>query len=261
MVAVLALGLVGCGGNVGTDGSAPGGATPGAAASEEGSVNAWVEFGAFEKPAEFAGDPALPGPATIAVPDAGTLVLDASAFLPGEDIMQQVYTTSYDESVPMIIGVVQSWTPGAGREVAGYATTVLGIEVASGTAELRTMTRVYLGEPHTMELAGRSDLGVVAVAVEGVLDQESPDTIRRTLGIDAARGTHVWSMDGGYPGYGEGTARLFHAAARDGCAERVDRYHVGSGRILEVDEYPGAADLDPAKAAETGGCVRAIDTP
>lgn len=254
---MLGVALAGCAGA--QTSSSPSSSPSPSPSPSAGDAGPWVEFGAFQKPAAFADQPALPGPANITVPDAGVLLLDASAFLPGEEIMQQVYTTSYNENEPIVIGVVQSWAPTAGREVEGYATTVLGIDVMGGSAELISKTRVYMGEPHTMELAGTSELGVVSVAVEGVLDDENPEPIRRTLGVDAARGTHVWSMDGGYPVYGEGTAQLFHATARDACAERVERYHVGSGRILEADEYPGAAELDPAKSAKSGGCVRASD--
>lgn len=232
--AVFAAGLGGC---AASDPAPTPSASPGAD---------WVPFGVFSKPAEFVEEPALPGPADIEVPEVGIVHLDAADFLPDEEISAQVFTTTTNESVPMIVGVVRSWTPGGGRELPGHATTVLGIDVTSGEAVLRSKVRAYLGKPHTSELAGRSDLGVVAVAVEGAIDEGDPRVIRRTVGIDAARGTHVWSLDGGYPGYGEDTARLLHASSRDACAERVERYHVGSGRIVAVDEVP---------EGEAGGAV------
>lgn len=170
--------------------------------------------------AESATDPTLPGPTEIQVPGVGTVRLDAAQLLPDEQVSQEAYTYSFDEDEPIIVALVHSRAPAEGRQLAG---------------------------------TGSTELGVVAVSVEGPLEPGDVTVIRRTVGVDAARGTHVWRLEGGYPEFGVGEALLFQSPARDACAERVETYHVGSGRILSVADYSGSLAEAGSECRRTSG--------
>lgn len=241
--ALLATGLI-----VGCSATGRGSLAPGE------SAGTWVEFGPFEKPEMFAEEQALPGPVDISVPGEGVVHLDATELLPGHQVGKEFYAATYNEDEPIVIGVVSSWTPAEGRHPEGYATTVLGIAVTGtgGEPQLRTRTRVFLGEKHTAALAGTSDLGVAAVALEGPLLVDDPTVIRRTIGVDAARGTEVWWKEGGYPEYGQDTAKFFTVDSASGCVTAAEEYTVASG--ITVGTEPPAPQ--PGE-----GCLKAPIAP
>ncbi len=210
-------------------------AEPGPSASAPRSMSGepeWVPFGPFERASAFAGTPGLPGPAEISVPGVGVVRLDAAELLPDERIESQIYSYTFDEKDPMVAGLVQfRETDPDGTE--RYVTHALGIS-ATREPRVATRTQVFSGAPHTSELAGTSELGVIAVFLEGEL-RSGEGVIQQLAGIDVARGTWVWAKEGGYPVYGEGTAQFYAAAERHGCVESVEEFEVGSGRTIATD--------------------------
>ncbi|ROR95680.1 hypothetical protein EDD28_0242 [Salana multivorans] len=207
----------------------------GPGSTPSGRSGEWVAFGPFEKPAELRDEPGLPGPATVRIPGAGTARLDAATLLPGETVVSEVYAVTLNEQVPMLAGIVQVIGPDDAEGDATLVTVALGIG-AEPSPRVLTRTTLFAGPAHTSELAAVSDLGVVAVLVEGELQPGEPATTR-TIGVDVARGTQVWWKDGGYVAYGEQEATRYVAAARDACVESVEEFAVASGRTLTTRTY------------------------
>lgn len=208
--------------------------------------NGWVAFGPFERPEATAASPVLVGPSEIRVPDGGVVRLDASELLPDERIEAESYTFTYDERDPMIAGIVQY--RGVGDDGAEQSITqVLGI-TPTVDPEVVTRTRAYAGAPHASELAGTSELGVVAVFLEGEL-RPGEGVMQQLAGIDVARGTWVWAKEDLFPVYGEGRAEAYTAEEREGCATSVEAYDVATGNAIpKEDEWDGG----PAGS----GCLR-----
>lgn len=230
---LLGLALAGC--------AETGSGSRGSAGAED-----WEAFGPFERPDSSVDAPGLPGPARLLVPDVGEVRLDAAELLDGQRVDSQVFTYTFDEQTPMIAAIVQYTEEGPGGS-AQHVTQVLGVS-AEREPRVTTRTNVYAGAPHSAELAGTSDLGVVAVFLEGELREEE-GVMQQLAGVDAARGTWVWAKEDGYPVYGEGTAVFYAADSRDACAARVEEYAVGSGAVRETRAIDGqeCLRLDPGR--------------
>lgn len=210
------------------------------ALGEPGAGTDWVPFGAFEKPDEFAGEVGITGPAKILVPDVGEVPLNAEELLPDERVEAEFYAATYDEDVPIVAGVVQT------REVAHYrrhsetrfVTRVLRISTEQEPRVLSDLT-VHKGGPYDIVLDGVSDLGVVAVFLEGQLVEGEPGG-RTLIGVDAARSTSVWRKEGGVPVVTGGKSYFLPADERGACDDAIEEYDVASGvteRELTPEEY------------------------
>ncbi|MGJ0204825.1 hypothetical protein NHL51_11820 [Leucobacter sp. gxy201] len=216
----------------------------------------WAEFGPFERPAGDTAEPYLTGPGTIRLPDGTAAELDASELLgggialPARDDYEIVaesysYTQDADGDSPVIVGIVQTSHEMVYRGYSEFehVTFVLGISAEAQPREV-SRTRVLRGGPHAAAFAGRSDLGVVAVHLDGELvPGGTPES--RVIGVDAVRGTEVWVKEPGYPVYGDGTATFLRAPAPDRCVSDALEYDVASGNDEQRREYPPASPGDP----------------
>lgn len=226
--------------------------------------NAWTAFGPFKKSAEFADVPELPGPAVLELPDGNRATLDADRLLGSglrlptrEDyeVIDESYLYTQDADGvdgpkgPLIVGLVRTkhLVHFRGYTEYEYVTFVLGISAEDEPREL-TRTRIVRNGEHTARFAGRSDLGVVAVELQGDLSPSEIDA-HKTVGVDAVRGTSVWTKEEGFPVFGEHTAELLLAASADACASEVQRYNVANGNVVASDKLD---NTDPAK----GGTCR-----
>lgn len=207
----------------------------------------WVSFGPFEKPAQDANVPDLSGPADLRTPDGDVVHLDANELLgsgrrlPVRDdyrVTAESYSYTKDGDTPMIVGLVQTvrTVHYRGYTEDEYVSFVLGISTDSTPREL-TRTLVFRGGEHTAAIAGRSDLGVVAIHLEGELNSDAPQD-SRVVGIDAVRGTQVWTKEHGYPVFGERIATFYVSPSPDLCASEVTRYDVASGIPDSVETFP-----------------------
>lgn len=202
----------------------------------ESDEEAWSSFGPFDKPVALADHDELPGPSYIRVPEVGEVRLDAAELLPAEQIIHEAYTFTYDEQRPMIGGVVAVKAPAEGDEPERFVTSVIGVEVLDGEARLSTRTDVFSGAPHESWLAATSDLGVVAVMLEGeLLPDQGPMT--RIIGVDVARGTEVWFKEHGRPEFGVNrTFWIPDPAGDDQCPALVELINVASGTVRDTLE-------------------------
>ena len=245
-------------GSVLLSGCAPGGQ------GGPGSAETWVSFGPFEKPARYADDAALPGPVEIRTPSGDALRLDAAELLgsgrpladrDNYEVTSEEYSFTLDGDEPVIVGIVQTTHT---MHYRGYTedehvTFVLGISADGEPREL-SRTRIFRGAEHTATLSGRSDLGVVAVLLDGELNT-NVEQDSRVIGVDAVRGTEVWAKEHGYPGYGEGEATFYAADSPEACATEVQRYAVASGIAESTERY---ANTDVANG---GTCRTAAGDP
>lgn len=207
---------------------------------EPGAGTDWVPFGPFEKPEEFADDLGMTGPGRILVPDVGEVSLSAEELLPDERVEAEFYAATYDEDVPIVAGVVLT------REVAHYrrhsetrfVTRVLRISTEDGPSVLSDLT-VHKGGSYDISLDGVSDLGVIAVFLEGELVEGEPGG-RALIGVDAARSTSVWQKDGGDPVSSDGRSYFLITEEPGACAKTIEEYDVASGaptRELTPEEF------------------------
>lgn len=217
------------------------------------SPDLWVPFGPFLKPAMFADGPELPGPVDIVVPGHGVVRLDASELLPDERMVREVYTFTYDEGRPVIAGIVHLRMRDDHDDSMEFATVVIGVDVGARTrldldagseadqrrtvAEpiLMSRTNVFKGAEHTMSVGATSDLGVVAVLLEGELLPEK-GSMRRLIGVDVVRQTEVWFKEGGSPVFGR-TDALWEVDETESsgayhCPHRFEGFAVASGKVL-----------------------------
>ncbi|GAB2559506.1 hypothetical protein [Leucobacter ruminantium] len=218
----------------------------------------WSEFGPFERFEAKAAESGQPGPIQMRLPGGVIVDLDAEELLgtgpglPARDdytVLSQQYSHTLDGEEPVIVGLVQTRREMHYRGYSDYeyVTFVLGVSADPSPREL-TRTRILRGGKHSASFAGRSDLGVVAVLLDGELNTDStPDS--RVVGVDAVRGTEVWVKEHGYPVYGDGTARFYLAPSPKSCATEVQRYTVATGIAEKIENYPNTD-------AEQGGTCR-----
>ncbi|GAA2829810.1 hypothetical protein FB468_0323 [Leucobacter komagatae] len=216
-----------------------------------------AKFGPFEAEAASVSESRINGPTAILLPDDATAELDAAALLgtgaelpPLPDlenyrVTSEQYTYTLDGKRPVLVGVVQATHTMhfRGYTEDEFVTFVLGISAEEVPREI-SRTRILRGGEHTATIAGRSDLGVVAVLLTGALNTNVPHD-SRLVGVDAVRATEVWGKEHGYPGYGEETATFYLAASPDACATRVEQYTVANGIPESVEEF---ADAQPGDA-------------
>lgn len=231
------------------------GCASGTGGSGSGSAE-WADFGPFERPAGEAAEPYLAGPGSIRLPDGTAAELDASELLgggialPARDDYEIVaesysYTQDADGDSPVIVGIVQTSHEMVYRGYSEFehVTFVLGISAEAQPREV-SRTRVLRGGPHAAAFAGRSDLGVVAVHLDGELvPGGTPES--RVIGVDAVRGTEVWVKEPGYPVYGDGTATFLRAPSPDLCVSEALEYDVASGNDEKRTAYPPGSPGDP----------------
>lgn len=213
----------------------------------------WTPFGPFLKPNAFSGATGAPGPVDVVVPGRGDVWLDATELLPGEEIESELYSFTYDGDTPVIAGIVQVRVPPEDDHPARLRTSVLGISMTAtgegGTkAVLLTRTNVFTGVEHTASLGATSELGVVAVLIDGELLPES-EQMRRLIGVDVVRGTEVWFKEHGEPLYGEGSAIWFAGDVENpgeiGCDGVLEGFSVASGKTLwRVNNLRALADAE-----------------
>lgn len=216
-----------------------------------------AKFGPFEAESASGSEGRFDGPTAILLPDGSTAQLDAAALLgtgaelpplPDLDnyrVTNEQYTYTLDGQRPVLVGVVQATHTMhfRGYTEDEFVTFVLGISAEEEPREI-SRTRILRGGEHTATIAGRSDLGVVAVLLTGALNTNVPHD-SRLVGVDAVRATEVWGKEHGYPGYGEETATFYLAASPDACATRVERYTVANGIPESVEEFMEGEPGDP----------------
>lgn len=240
--------------------------TPSASGREASGETA--KFGPFEADATSVSESRIEGPAAILLPDGTTADLSAAALLgtgaelpPLPDlenyrVTSEQYTYTLDGTRPVLVGVVQATHTMhfRGYTEDEFVTFVIGISAEEEPREI-SRTRILRGGEHTATIAGRSDLGVVAVLLTGALNTNVPHD-SRLVGVDAVRATEVWGKEHGYPGYGEETATFYLAASPDACATRVEQYTVANGIPEAVEEFAA-----PEGAAATGAASATSATP
>lgn len=228
---------------------------------EQDEHGTWTDFGPFERFEEDSAESARPGQIQLRLPEGDIVELDADellgsgAELPARDdyaVLSEQYSYTLDGEEPIVVGLVQTRREMHYRGYSDYeyVTFVLGVSADPSPREL-TRTRILRGGKHTASFAGRSDLGVVAVLLDGELNTDSaPDS--RVVGVDAVRGTEVWVKEHGYPVYGDGVASFYLAPSPKSCATEVQRYEVATGIIEKNESYPNTD-------AEQGGTCRTAE--
>lgn len=197
----------------------------------------WTTFGPFLKPAIFEGQTGAPGPVDVVVPDVGVVWLDATELLPDERVLDELYSFTFNESTPVIAGIIRIETPegaetGVEPSAPGNAdeerstSAILGISV-EGTARVVTRTDVYTGAGYEISLGGTSTAGVIAVHISGT----NGDSLSRLIGVDVVRGTHVWTKDDGEPVYGVDSALWLEHGDQVGEFDGASGFSVASGLV------------------------------
>ncbi|MHA3684076.1 hypothetical protein ACXR2W_07460 [Leucobacter sp. HY1908] len=237
---------------------------PGEVESNASTTTEWAAVGPFELPERVSTDFGMTGSGDVKLPDGTIARLDANQLLgtgpdlvalPDRDnykITAEQYSYTYDGDEPLFVGVVQATHTMhyRGYTEDEFVTYVLGISATADPQEL-SRTRILRGGEHTASIAGRSDHGVVAVLLDGVLNTNVAQD-SRVVGVDAVRATEVWSKEHGYPGYGDGTAMFYLAVNQEACATEMQRYDVASGVIDDIQKFPNTD-------VETGGVCFTAD--
>ncbi len=212
----------------------------------------WVDFGPFLRRVQFGDRPDLIGPNEILVDGVGAVRIDASELLQGHipgpfEVIEEFYSFTHDvdRAEPVLAGVTTILGPQSKRDaipVLVPQTWVFGVEfshLASDTsyvngapeAEVRVASRVLSGPEHRASLVGRSDLGVIAVQLQGT-EELSEGVTERIVGVDVVRSTEVWFREHARAIYGDNTSSYFHFSDAATCSDLVSTFDVATGVVL-----------------------------